>query len=197
MSHYFTDNQNVPHDRKEFSFRFLGIDVKLLTDSGVFSKDHLDPGSELLIQYLYRQSLTGRFGDVGCGYGPIGIILKKLVPSLEVVMFDVNSRAVQLAKENAKLNEADVSVIVSNGFEAVEGQFDVIALNPPIRAGKEVIYSLFEQAHQRLVDGGKFLIVIRKQHGAQSAATKLREIFGNCERLGRNQGYHVYMSIKA
>jgi 16S rRNA (guanine1207-N2)-methyltransferase len=196
VSHYYSENQDVPHSRKEVSFRFLDICITLITDSGVFSKDHLDPGSELLLQHISQQFNKQTFCDAGCGYGAIGITVKKLFPNSSVTMFDINQRAVETAIENCKSNNVQCEVIHSDGFDKISDSFDMIAINPPIRAGKTVIYRLFEEIEKHTSKEGILLVVIRKQHGAQSAMTKLIEIFGNCEMIDRSMGYWILKSIK-
>jgi 16S rRNA (guanine1207-N2)-methyltransferase len=196
VSHYYSENQDVPHSRKEVSFRFLDISVTLISDSGVFSKDHLDPGSELLLLHIAQQFNKETFCDVGCGYGAIGITVKKLFPNSSVTMFDINQRAIETAIENCKLNNIQCDVIHSDGFAKISDSFDMIAINPPIRAGKPVIYRLFEETEKHLSMDGILLVVIRKQHGAQSAKNKLTEIFGNCEMIDRSMGYWILKSIK-
>jgi 16S rRNA (guanine1207-N2)-methyltransferase len=196
VSHYYSENQDVPHSRKEVSFRFLDICITLITDSGVFSKDHLDPGSELLLQHISQQFNKQTFCDAGCGYGAIGITVKKLFPNSSVTMFDINQRAVETAIENCKSNNVQCEVIHSDGFDKISDSFDMIAINPPIRAGKTVIYRLFEEIEKHTSKEGILLVVIRKQHGAQSAMTKLVEIFGNCEMIDRSMGYWILKSIK-
>jgi 16S rRNA (guanine1207-N2)-methyltransferase len=196
VSHYYSENQDVPHSRKEVSFRFLDICITLITDSGVFSKDHLDPGSELLLQHISQQFNKQTFCDAGCGYGAIGITVKKLFPNSSVTMFDINQRAVETAIENCKSNNVQCEVIHSDGFDKISDSFDMIAINPPIRAGKIVIYRMFEEIEKHTNKEGILLVVIRKQHGAQSAMTKLIEIFGNCEMIDRSMGYWILKSIK-
>jgi 16S rRNA (guanine1207-N2)-methyltransferase len=196
VSHYYSENQDVPHSRKEVSFRFLDICITLITDSGVFSKDHLDPGSELLLQHISQQFNKQTFCDAGCGYGAIGITVKKLFPNSSVTMFDINQRAVETAIENCKSNNVQCEVIHSDGFDKISESFDMIAINPPIRAGKSVIYRMFEEIEKHTNKEGILLVVIRKQHGAQSAMTKLTEIFGNCEMIDRSMGYWILKSIK-
>jgi 16S rRNA (guanine1207-N2)-methyltransferase len=196
VSHYYSENQDVPHSRKEVSFRFLDISINLITDSGIFSKDHLDPGSELLLKQITRQLNRNTFCDVGCGYGVIGITVKKVFPQCDVTMFDINQRAVEIAIENCKLNNVQCEVIKSDGFENISNSFDMIAINPPIRAGKPVVYRLFEEIEKHLYTNGILLVVMRKQHGAQSAKNKLTEIFGNCDMIDRSMGYWILKSTK-
>ena len=119
----------------------------LITDRGVFSRTRLDYGSELLIETVIadQQKMKGRMIDLGCGYGPVGIIFKRTFPALEVTLCDINQRALTLARQNAKANQvAYLSILQSDGLAAIEGPVDYILTNPPIRAGKAVVHTLFQ-----------------------------------------------------
>ena len=174
MNHYFTDNRHLAENRKEISFRFWCITYSFISDNGVFSKDNIDFGTKVFLDTLLkREEMGNRILDVGCGYGPIGIIVKKTYPDKRVEMVDVNPRAVLLAKENAQRNNVDVYAHESNIYEQVDGKdYTDILTNPPIRAGKSVIYKIFEEAYERLCKDGSLWVVIRKQQGANSAVKK-------------------------
>ena len=126
----------------------------------------------------------------------IGIVLKKTHPTITLVMSDVNPRAVELAKVNCEKNEIEATVIESDGYEAIEGEFDTVISNPPIRTGKKVIYRLFDDSYYQLKEGGELIIVIRKQQGAESAKAHIEEVFGSCEILAKNKGYWVLCAQK-
>lgn len=166
------------------------------TDNGVFSKTGIDYGSEVLLKEVCKQGIHGAVLDMGCGYGTIGVVLKKLNPSCSVVSVDVNPRAVELTGINGQQNGAQLTAFVSDGFESVHSQFDFVITNPPIRAGKKVIYKMFEDAYTHLNDGGEIFAVIRKKQGAESAVKKFEEIFSNCEVLARDKGYWILRSKK-
>lgn len=197
MSHYFNQSPNTQHNRKEIHFRFLGIYLRLMSDTSVFSKDQVDFGSRLLIKNLVQANLKGSFLDLGCGYGVIACSLKQANPTLQVVASDVNQRAVALAKENGLLNHCDITVIESDGFDQISSTFDTIALNPPIRAGKHVMYDLFEKSIDYLRPKGSFWIVMKKQHGALSAKAKLESIYDSVTLVDREAGYHIYSCKKS
>ena len=196
MSHYYTDNRSLPHDRKEFSFRFSGLTFLFQTDSGVFSKEHVDTGTAILLKALSEEPISGRVLDMGCGYGVIGIVMKKLYEETEVVMADVNPRAVECSVSNAQRNGADCKILVSDGFKQLEGSYNIIITNPPIRAGKAVIYAWFEDSVQALRPEGRLYLVMRKQHGALSAVKKLKELFREVEMIDRDKGFFVIRAIK-
>lgn len=198
MNHYFTDNRHLPENRKEISFRFWCITYSFISDNGVFSKDNIDFGTRVFLDTLLkREEMGDHILDVGCGYGPIGIIVKKTYPDKTVEMVDVNPRAVLLAKENAQKNNVDVYVHESNIYEQVKGKdYTDILTNPPIRAGKSVIYKIFEEAYEHLCVNGTLWVVIRKQQGANSAVKKINEIFGNCEIVNKEKGYFILKAKK-
>ena len=165
------------------------------TDAGVFSRAELDEGSALLIDSA--GPLRGRALDLGCGWGPVGILLAYKNPEVRFVLSDVNQRAVALAQNNiARAGLKNAEAVVSEGFEALIGDFDHVLCNPPIRAGKAVIYRLFDDAFERLRPGGGLTIVIRKRQGAPSAQKHLDEVFGNAEIVERSRGYWVIRSAK-
>lgn len=194
MEHYFTQKTNAASDEREHLIHFAGERFTFITDHAVFSKSRLDHGSEVLIESMLRRA-SGRVLDLGCGYGPIGVIIGKL-SALSVVMTDVNARAVALAKRNAERNNVPAEVFISDGFAEIEQCFDTILLNPPIRAGKELIYRLFAEAFQHLNPGGQFAIVIQKKQGADSARKELERLFGRCETIERSAGFHVLLCQK-
>ncbi len=197
MNHYFDDNRHLKSNRKEISFRFWCFNYSFVLDNGVFSKDGIDTGSRILLEWVSKQTLGNRILDLGCGYGTIGIILKKIFPESEFHMVDVNPRALELAKENAKLNDVDVNIYESNIYDQITtDDFSDIITNPPIRAGKAVIYQMFEEAYDHLCEGGRLWVVIRKSHGALSAQKKIAPVFGNCEVVKKDKGFYVLMAKK-
>ena len=190
MEHYYTKNPGVEHDERRVIFEILDMKLQCTTDSGVFSREGLDMGTRILLEAL--PEVKGRALDLGCGWGPVGVALGKKYPAAELVLTDVNERAADLARRNLRDNGVtNASVVCGEGFESVEGAFDLIALNPPIRAGKAVIYELFADAAAHLKPGGALYIVIRKQQGAESAQKYLQTIYRDVERVARDKGYWV------
>ena len=187
--HYYTEIPSSAHDERRVALRALGNELTFITDAGVFSRDGLDRGTEVLLEAL--PALSGRVLDLGCGWGAVGVALGKRWPGLEIVMTDINSRAVGLARRNLTENGVKATVVQGDGFAAVEGKFDAIVTNPPIRAGKAVIYGLFAQARDHLKPGGALYVVIRKQQGAPSALKYLKEIYARAEIVDRGSGFHV------
>lgn len=172
--------------------------MKLITDAGIFSKNRLDPGTKLLIESLPLTADLKKVFDLGCGYGPIGLIIAKLLPQSTIYMSDINERAIELGIKNAQLNGINNVVIKpGDGFGAFSDQkFDLIVTNPPIRAGKQVIYGLIDQAYQALNNGGRLVLVIKTKHGAKSMEAKLSAVFNNVSEVEKGGGYRVFESRK-
>ena len=128
--------------------------------------------------------------DVGCGYGTIDVILGKLVDA-SFLGVDVNRRALHLAEMNKKENKLDnVTFLESNCYENVEGKFDVIITNPPIRAGKKIVYEIVMGARNYLTEDGTLFIVVRKEQGAKSMLRDLEEFY-KVEVLNKIKGFFV------
>lgn len=190
MGHYFT-NEQLPSDIKETTCVVLENHFKFLTDNGVFSKDGLDFGSRLLLEVIPLEEVGGKILDMGCGYGVLGIILAKLTAS-KVDMVDVNRRALHLAKRNAQLNGVSncVSIFESDCYSNVSGKYSTIVTNPPIRAGKKIVYDIVMNAHNHLEDGGNLYLVIRKEQGAKSLIVDLEKVY-TVKVLERKKGFFV------
>ena len=195
MSHYFDNNKDLKSAERETEYIFKFTSFKFITDAGVFAKGGVDDATRILLASLPEISASSRVLDIGCGYGAVGVIINKIY-SAEVVMSDVNERALDLARRNLELNGAKASVIKSDGFENITGKFDYIILNPPIHAGKPVIYKIYKNAHEHLKPNGAFYLVIRKKHGAASHLQKLKEIFGeeNLSVLYSKKGVFVFQA---
>ena len=197
MPQYFDNNEKLESKKREISVELDGQKYCFISDNGVFSKGEVDYGSIALLKQVLKEDINGRNLDIGCGYGTIGLILAKKFSQGDFVLIDINSRACALARENAKRWKLpNVQVIESKIFENVEGEFDAIITNPPIRAGKKVIYAIFEQSYHHLKQNGSLYIVIRKSHGAESAQKFIASVFGNCELLKRDKGFYIYRARK-
>lgn len=198
MSHYFTNNEDLAHENIAIKFTLLEEEYTLKSDLGVFSKRSLDDGTRLLLETIAKTDLGKNILDVGCGVGPIGLILAHLDSERHVTMCDVNLRALELAKTNAKNLglESRVEIVSSDVYRNINSTYDTIVSNPPIRAGKAVTYRIYDEAQSHLNDGGKLIIVIRKQQGAPSVYTHLSSLFSKVEYLESHKGYKVIIAYK-
>ena len=193
--HYYTSAPTSEHEERSFRAVFAGRVLAFDPDAGVFSKQPVDPGSELLCRSL-PQDLSGRVLDMGCGWGAMTIMTLAKCPDVKMTMADVNERALALAVGNVAKNRMQAEAVLSDGFENIEGEFDAVITNPPIRAGKAVIYKMFEDAKAHLVSGGRLYLVIRKQQGAPSALKFLKELYAKAEVIERDGGYWIIECVK-
>ena len=191
MSHYFTNNdKTLKSNPKRIAFRAHNEDITCITDHGVFAKDGLDRGTTVLLQYLTIDPTAKTALDLGCGYGPIGITLAKAY-DLELDMVDVNRRALDLTRQNLALNNVKATVLESDGFTALNKVYDLIVTNPPIRVGKEKLYSLLASTKDYLQPNGSLWFVINKKHGAESALRFIQTVFETVTVVGKSKGFFV------
>ncbi|PZD96915.1 16S rRNA methyltransferase [Paenibacillus sambharensis] len=195
--HYYSRTPQIESDRKVHEAVLVGRPFRFVTDAGVFSKTGVDYGSRVLIDAM-EFAAEAKILDVGCGYGPIGLAAAVKAPAGHVTMIDVNERAVQLAAENAALNGiSNVTVMQSDLYKAVtDKRFDVILTNPPIRAGKETVHRIFEEADELLVPGGAIWVVIQKKQGAPSAFAKLEAVYDSVREITKDKGYRIFRAEK-
>lgn len=198
MSHYFENDKNLKSEIRELSYKYNSSFFIFYSDNGVFSKNNIDYGSRLLIEtYLKENDINEkRVLDVGCGYGFLGIMVSRVTDSY-VEMIDINKRAVHLTNMNIKrYKDFKGKTYVSNVYENVEGKYDIIITNPPIRIGKEKLLEILIGAFDHLEDNGLLYYVIRKDQGALSIKKILEENSINVEIINRDKGYFIYRAKK-
>lgn len=198
MSHYFENDKNLKSEIRELSYKYNSSFFIFYSDNGVFSKNNIDYGSKLLIEtYLKENDINEkRVLDVGCGYGFLGIMVSRVTDSY-VEMIDINKRAVHLTNMNIKrYKDFKGKTYVSNVYENVEGKYDIIITNPPIRIGKEKLLEILIGAFDHLEDNGLLYYVIRKDQGALSIKKILEENGINVEIINRDKGYFIYRAKK-
>ncbi len=189
MGQYF-DNEKLPSKIAKTECFVKGKKFTFYTDNGVFSKDGLDFGSRLLLESIPLDEVGGKVLDVGCGYGVFGIILNKLT-SCSVDMVDVNLRAIHLSEMNIKENHCtNIQVFESNVYENVNSKYSSIITNPPIRAGKKVVYDIVMNACNYLEKDGSLFLVIRKEQGAKSLIRDLEKIY-SVAILEKKKGFFI------
>lgn len=188
MAHYFENEGMAQSEEKKIKVVIKDSIFTFITDHNVFSKSGLDFGTRTLLESIDVNSLNGNILDFGCGYGPIGIYLAK--HGLNVDMVDINLRALNLAKRNAELNRVKVNVFESNIYENIDGKYDYIITNPPIRVGKKILYEILFKAKEHLLDGGHLILVIHKDQGAKSLVRDLEKSY-QVKILQKNKGFYV------
>ena len=170
--------------------RERGLELSLVTDRGVFSPGRIDPGTSFLLERAPDPPTSGRFLDLGCGYGPMAIVLASLSPAASVVAVDVNERARELCATNAERLGLD-NVVVQTPDDITKDRFDLVWSNPPIRIGKASLQRLLRETLDRLADGGEAILVVSRHLGADSLQRWLTEAGYPTERLASRKGYRL------
>lgn len=197
--HYYSKTQEDLHSNPKFyDFNFKNHHFRFHTDDGVFSKDYIDYGSFVMLNNFVPNNLDYPILDMGAGYGAIGITISKIYEKT-VYMCEINERAFNLINKN--MNENKVSNVIplhSDLYNSLDTnlKFASIITNPPIRAGKKVVFDIYDGAYERLVTNGELWVVIQKKQGAPSSKEHLETIFGNCEIVKRDRGYYILKCIK-
>jgi len=193
MSQYFDNDKNIKSEKRLIKFNFDNKEFSIYSDNGVFSKDKFDYGTRLLLENIDIHSLCGKVLDLGCGTGVVGLILGTLNKNISIDMVDVNERAIELARENIKLNNLDNTIFVSDVYSNINDKYDYIITNPPIRAGKEVIRNFLLGARDYLIEYGTLYFVMRKDHGVKSMIKELEKIY-KVEVIAKDKGFYIVKS---
>lgn len=196
---YFATNPTTDHDEHTIHYQINGTTLHFKTDAGVFSKMRVDYGSGVLIKNMAQLIFPPRnILDVGTGYGPLGLFAAQFWPEQTVEMVDVNERGLNLARQNAEMNNIkNVKIYQSDVYDQIasDKKFGLIVTNPPIRAGKAVVSNILAGAKNHLVQNGQLLVVIQKKQGEPSARKLLKDTFGNCTILARDKGYYILQAV--
>ena len=189
--HYFTADPSVAFKRAPVHASVWGQELDLVSGSGVFAQGRVDIGTAILFRET-EPPAPGRILDLGCGYGLIGLAAAAAVPGADVTAVDVNERAVLLANENAlSLGVADRFRAVTPDAVAADATYDEIWSNPPIRIGKEALHELLLTWLPRLAPGGRAVMVVGKNLGADSLQRWLGEQGYPTVRLASAKGFRV------
>ena len=193
MEHYYSEQQKSQLKIKRIKQKIKGIEFDFYTASGIFSKDKIDKGTLVFAENIDIKK-NSKVLDIGCGIGALGIIAAKF-SGADVVMSDINKRAVMLAKKNAELNNINAEICQGNLYESINyNSFDVILSNPPQNAGKKICFEIIWQSKNYLKIGGNLQIVARHNKGGKSLSGKMQEVFGNVKVIAKKSGYWVYLS---
>jgi 16S rRNA G1207 methylase RsmC len=194
--HYFSADPSVPFRRAPVTASVWGHSLSLVSGSGVFAQGRVDIGTAV----LFRETAPpagGRILDLGCGYGVIGLAVAAAVPVADVTGVDVNERAVLLANENAAALGLSSRYRARVPHEVAEdAAYDEIWSNPPIRIGKPALHDLLLTWFARLVPGGRAVMVVGRNLGADSLQRWLDEQGYPTVRLASAKGFRVLESTR-
>lgn len=199
MEHYFIEKEHKKEDYFVFEEKMFDRQFVFKSCDDVFSKDRVDYGTKVLIETIAKQiDLQGEVLDIGCGYGPIAIILGSIFQNATLTLTDINNTAVQLSEQNVRKNNITniKQIIKSDGYQNIENKYHYIITNPPIKAGKQNLLSILDGAYEHLLDKGKLIFVIKKKHGEESVKKHLESIFSTVEILKRDSGYYILCCTK-
>ena len=189
MGHYYSEKPKSKSKPKMIEIIIKEETYKFITDRGVFSKNYLDQGTKILLETIDFNKLQGNILDLGCGYGPIGIHIKR-VTNLEVDMIDINERCLSLARENAKNNNVNVNIFKSDLYGNVINTYNYIITNPPIRIGRDKLFELLFASFNYLKEAGELWFVINKKQGAKTVFQELL-IKYNAKIINKKKGFYV------
>ncbi len=211
--HYFSASPSGDYRPREIEVVLAGAPRTVQTAGGVFSPEHLDRGTEILLAHLDsgleaahdteldtdtdsdpdQGPTAAPMLDIGCGWGPIALAAALNHPEREVWAIDVNERSRELTRANAdRLGLTNVRVCAPEEVPA-DLQFAEIRSNPPIRVGKEALHEILQQWLPRLAPGGVASLVVAKHLGADSLQRWIAAEFPSLEvsRPTRSKGFHV------
>lgn len=194
---YFSDQAPAADsDLRTITVEARGHELSMRVSTKVFSASRLDLGTRQLLAEAPALPESGRFLDLGCGWGPIAVTMAKESPAAEVWAVDVNSRAVDLTARNASLNgcanvralsEADALA----ALEEEDARFDVIWSNPPIRIGKDALHSLLRRWCDRLSPSGAAYLVVQRNLGADSLIGWLNAEGYRAGKIASKKGFRI------
>lgn len=166
--HYFSETPGSEYRQKEITVTINDREVTLTTAGGVFSPDHIDQGTAVLLDHLHEAPAGGDILDLGCGWGPIALALASHSPKSTVWAVDVNQRSLELTAANAKrMGLVNIKCVTPDQVPA-DISFSGIWSNPPIRIGKDALHELLLNWIPRLQNDAEAYLVVQKNLGADS-----------------------------
>ena len=167
-SHYFSPAPDSELKLRQISVQLVGREYTVTTANAVFSPDHIDTGTLVLLNNAPPPPSEGDFLDIGCGWGPISLHLALTSPHARVWAVDVNERALDLVRRNAAaLGLTNVTAVLPTEVPA-DLTFRTIWSNPPIRVGKTELHTLMTTWLPRLQPDSEAWLVVQKNLGSDS-----------------------------
>lgn len=199
--HYFSESPSGDFTPREIEVILSGAPRTLLTAGGVFSPEHLDRGTELLLRTV--ASFTSEEDqapllDLGCGWGPIALSAALSARGRTVWAVDINERSRDLTRMNAERLGLDNVRVAAPDEVPSDIRFGAIHSNPPIRVGKQALHEMLAWWLPRLAPSGAAYLVVAKHLGADSLqkwiATEFAEL--SVDRIARDKGFHVIEAVR-
>lgn len=176
QEHYFSNEPLGEFRPKTIEVSLAGNIVSVQTAGGIFSPDHIDTGTAVLLELLDEAPMVGDVLDIGCGWGPIALSIAISRPHVTVWAIDVNERALELTRLNAaKLGITNIKTCKPDEVPS-DLKFDGIWSNPPIRVGKDVLHEILKTWLPKLATGAEGYLVVQKNLGADSLLRWLQDV---------------------
>lgn len=184
--------------KKEIVYPFEGKKFKFDLGETLFSTFAIDHGTDIIIRSVAPGIKPKRILDLGCGYGPIGIVLASKFPETEVLMIDRDLLAVRYAKQNVQKNNiSNATVLGSVGMEVIFDQkFDLIVSNIPAKIGDEAITQefLLEPFRHLNQNGELWIVVVNYLNRLIPKVSRQNEM--NLKLIRNRSGHTVYRMKK-
>jgi len=194
--HYYTENPKSKLILYKIDVLIKNEPFSFYSATGIFSKKKLDNGSRLLIETAQIKK-KAKILDIGCGSGVIGIYTALKNPGCEILLSDINKRAIEIAEKNIKFYSLDnAKAMHSDLYSSFDDTFDIILSNPPQAAGKDICFGIIDGAYDHLNKNGTLQIVARKKKGGESLRKHMEKKFGNARAIARGSGFQIYLSVK-
>ena len=193
QEHYFSASPDSPSTLREITYQVADREFAVQAASGTFSASKLDPGTSILLSKFDEFPDSGNVLDLGCGWGPISLAIATLSPETTLWALDVNARSMELASKNAqKLGLSNIKIVTAEQVPQ-DLMFDAIWSNPPIRIGKTALHELLRTWLPRLESGGRAMLVVQKQLGADSLLSWIQTEFPEltASRFSTDKGFRV------
>ena len=193
QEHYFSASPDSQAALRDITFHVGEREFSVQAASGTFSASKLDPGTSVLLSKYDQFPTEGNVLDLGCGWGPISLAIASFSPQVKVWALDVNARSLDLAKRNAaKLGLENIEVVTADQIPG-DLRFDAIWSNPPIRIGKAALHELLHAWLPRLQCGGRAMLVVQKQLGADSLLAWIQTEFPEltASRFSTDKGFRI------
>jgi 16S rRNA (guanine1207-N2)-methyltransferase len=190
-SQYFAEDPAAARRPGTVQVVLPDLHLSMATDAGVFSAGRLDPGTRLLLDTAPPPPACGDLLDLGCGYGPLALVLASRAPGARIWAVDVNRRALELCERNAAGSGLSNVRCVAPDSASLPSRYELIWSNPPIRIGKPALHAMLAGWLVRMAPGAAAYLVVQRNLGADSLQRWLEEAGWSAARFAARAGYRV------